>query len=181
MSGSVRAKRFSAYPANDIQKSGRCRKGGKEGKERRTFLILLRTNPHLLERTETRQDRPADPGGVLPLGRGRDANFRFPESEFLHFVEEAVAETCWRVGQYNGKGGDEAGGEKRGKGRGRRKKGGRNDTPFTSVPPPLNTTFPNKLFLRSKSARLIESTTTWCTPLYSSPTSSGLKSSSGAR
>ena len=37
---------------------------------------------------------------------------------------------------------------------------GRGDGPLTRVPPPLRTTFPNKLFRRSISARLIESTTT---------------------
>ena len=55
------------------------------------------------------------------------------------------------------------------------------NVPLTNVPPPLSTTFPKRLFRRSRSERLIESTTTWCTPAYSSPTSSGVKRSSGAR
>lgn len=53
--------------------------------------------------------------------------------------------------------------------------------PRHKVLPPLSTTFENKLFRRSRSTRFIESTTTWCTPAYSCPISSGLKRISGAR
>lgn len=52
--------------------------------------------------------------------------------------------------------------------------------PLQRVLPPLSTMFEKRLLRRSKSTRLMESTTTWCTPAYSSPISSGLKRISGA-
>ena len=53
--------------------------------------------------------------------------------------------------------------------------------PLQRVLPPLRTMFENKLLRRSRSTLLIESTTTWCTPAYSWPISSGLNRISGAR
>lgn len=53
--------------------------------------------------------------------------------------------------------------------------------PLQSVLPPLRTILENRLLRRSRSTLLIESTTTWWTPAYSWPISSGLNNISGAR
>lgn len=53
--------------------------------------------------------------------------------------------------------------------------------PLVSVDPPDNTIFPKRDLRRSKSVRLIASTTIWWIPGYSRPMISGSKRISGAR
>lgn len=57
----------------------------------------------------------------------------------------------------------------------------RSPKPFVSVLPPDSTMLEYKSRRRSRSVRLIESTTIWCTPGYSRPMISGSKRISGAR
>lgn len=53
--------------------------------------------------------------------------------------------------------------------------------PLVSVEPPDNTMFPNSDLRRSRSVRLMASTTIWWIPGYSRPMISGSKRISGAR
>lgn len=53
--------------------------------------------------------------------------------------------------------------------------------PLVNVLPPDNTMFPKRAFRRSRSVRLIASTTIWWMPGYSRPMISGSKRISGAR
>lgn len=122
-----------------------------------------RSETDLLERTETCQNAASDPGRVLAL-RGR-VDFNLPRrlsDAKLH--EPARGRTLMSLSasfltSFNS----------------------RSPNPRHSVLPPLRTTFENRLLRRSRSVRFMASTTTWCTPAYSAPISSGLKRTSGAR
>lgn len=57
----------------------------------------------------------------------------------------------------------------------------RSPNPFVNVLPPDRTMFPKRFFRRSRSVRLIASTTIWWMPGYSRPMISGSNRISGAR
>jgi hypothetical protein len=108
----------------------------------RIFLELFRTNPHFLECRKTSEDATSDPSAVLALWWGVDFDLHIFDSELLHLIQETVAKpyTVRLVVVVAER--------------------SRGIAPRHNVLPPLNTTFENKLFRRSKSTRLIESTTT---------------------
>jgi hypothetical protein len=126
-----------------------------------------KTGAYLLKCAETGQNRSTDPGGVLAFWGCINFDLDVFQSQFLHFGEETIAKAF----------------EKKKKNP-RQWWGEKNSfhfLPRQRVLPPLSTMFENRFFRRSRSTRLIESTTTWCTPGYSCPIISGLNKISGAR
>ena len=57
----------------------------------RVFLVLFRTNPHLLECRKTSEDATSDPRAILALWWGVDFDLHIFDSELLYLIEETVA------------------------------------------------------------------------------------------